>query len=558
VPQEAVSVTLDHTGSFTVSLLPCDAANVAPVGWSYLVTQVTGYANSHITQSTTYAIQPAGTGTVNLANLSPLPVPSVPTVVYVPLSGGTMLGPLILSADPTQALQASTKEYVDAAGTAANSFTTAAVAVETTRAQTAEVARQLLLPAPRVNWGQPNPVITHFQTGHGWTANNWGSSNLNDTNDFVHGSQVVTGTTPGNAGIFPTFTKTGMTPFTVVGQTLRFWVKCDNPANLASITLRIAGTGGIAGGNYLSWTIQQTSLDSTNQVWCPAGQWVQMSLPMADAFSVGAPTPSAIAEARIIVNDGGTAATVHFAGIDVYNGPAAKWPNGVVTLCFDDSYVGQYTLARPLLGQYGYRATLFPIWDQVGAGGSMTIANMHLLHDLLDWEVAPHASTLANHSGFGGLTAVQIQADITASLAIQQTQGFGSSGAYAYPLGYFSTGQDAAVTELCKVARTIDHTMYTESLPVGQPLRLRSAAGIGGVGGIGVTTYTTATTGVFALTKASPAWTILTIHDVSAGVSGNINQISIADLTTLVASINSQGLAVATMGEVIASGAFGL
>lgn len=448
-------------------------------------------------------------------------------------AGDTMTGALVLPSDPASALQAADMGWI-----------------QRTAPQN--------LPAPPVNWGQPVPVVTHFQSGHGWTANNWGSSNLNDTSDFVHGSQMVTGTTPGNAGSFPTFTKTGMSAFSVVGQTLRFWVKCDQPQNLASITLRIAGTGGIAGNNYVSWTIQQSSLDSTNQVWCPAGVWTQMSLPMADAFTVGSPTPAAITEARIIANDNGAAATVHFGGIDVYNGTPSKWPNGVVTICFDDSYVGQWNLARPLLGQYGYRATLLPIWDQVGAGGCMTLANMHTLHDLLGWEVAPHASTLANHAGFGSLTPTQIQADIAASLALMQANGFGWSGAYAYPLGYFSNGQDAAVASMCKVARTIDHTMYSESLPVGNPLRLRSAAGIGGVGGIGIATYTTASTGVFAANKASPAWTILTIHDVSSGTSGQINQISIADLTTLVASINAQGLAVATMGEVIASGVFAL
>lgn len=35
------------------------------------------------------------------------------TPMFVPLAGGTMTGPLILSSNPTQALQASPKQYVD-------------------------------------------------------------------------------------------------------------------------------------------------------------------------------------------------------------------------------------------------------------------------------------------------------------------------------------------------------------------------------------------------------------------------------------------------------------
>ena len=41
--------------------------------------------------------------------------PCAPPTLYLPLSGGTMTGPLILAADPAQPLEAATKQYVDAA-----------------------------------------------------------------------------------------------------------------------------------------------------------------------------------------------------------------------------------------------------------------------------------------------------------------------------------------------------------------------------------------------------------------------------------------------------------
>ncbi|MCR8981657.1 hypothetical protein [Brevibacillus laterosporus] len=40
-------------------------------------------------------------------------VANIPDTLFVPLAGGTMTGPLILSGNPTQALQASPKQYVD-------------------------------------------------------------------------------------------------------------------------------------------------------------------------------------------------------------------------------------------------------------------------------------------------------------------------------------------------------------------------------------------------------------------------------------------------------------
>ncbi|WPS86453.1 hypothetical protein SMD22_18345 [Brevibacillus halotolerans] len=40
-------------------------------------------------------------------------VANIPDTLFIPLAGGTMTGPLILSGNPTQALQASPKQYVD-------------------------------------------------------------------------------------------------------------------------------------------------------------------------------------------------------------------------------------------------------------------------------------------------------------------------------------------------------------------------------------------------------------------------------------------------------------
>lgn len=276
-----------------------------------------------------------------------------------------------------------------------------------------------------------------------------------------------------------------------------------------------------------------------------------VALGPADRFTTGTPTLTAIQEWRLVAQDNGTAVTVHFGGIDVYPVVNTAYPNGVVTICFDDCYVGQFSIARTILAQYGYQASMFPIIDQIGNGASFyTLANLHLLHDELGWEVAPHASTLANHSGFGSLTSGQIQSDIATSLAWMQANSFRWCGSYAYPLGYFGGGQDTTVASMVDVARTIDSTLKTETFPLGQQYRLRSSAGVGGSGGIGVTTYTNAN-GVLDQLHTNGGWGIITLHDVSATTSTNINQISQTDLTTLISTINSKGVAVATMGDVL-------
>lgn len=410
-------------------------------------------------------------------------------------------------------------------------------------------------------WGQPTSVVTHFQASHGWTASNWATSpaaNLNDTAVVIHGTQGVSATTPANAATFPTLTKTGATSVDLTGKMLRVWVKVDSasdPRNLRLLNLRAAATGGLSAGSYYSWDLQPTNLTSSvnpSLCWLPAGQWVPVALGPADRFTTGTPSLTAIQEWRFAVNDNGTAVKVYFGGIDVYPAVNTAYPNGVVTLCFDDSYAGQFNIARPILTPFGYQASMFPIVDQVGGGGSYTLAQLKVLHDDLGWEVAPHASTLANHSGFGSLTTAQIQADIAASLAWMNANAFRWSGAYAYPLGYFGGGQDAAVAPMVDGARTIDSTLKTETFPLGQQYRLRCPAGVGGLGGLGITTYT-ATGGVLDQVHANGGWAPITIHDVSATTSTNVNQISQADLSTLVAAINAKGVAVATFGDVLRS-----
>lgn len=63
----------------------------------------------------------------NVADLTRKDYVDTQVATAVPLAGGTMTGLLILSADPTAAKGAATKQYVDASGTGATTFATGAV-----------------------------------------------------------------------------------------------------------------------------------------------------------------------------------------------------------------------------------------------------------------------------------------------------------------------------------------------------------------------------------------------------------------------------------------------
>jgi hypothetical protein len=102
--------TLDPNGAFSIALPATDDPDISPNGYTYKVEERFGGKLLR-----TYSIQvPYDTvGSIDLATIAPVQ-PVTASVQLLPLSGGTMTGPLILSGDPTADLGAATKQYVDA------------------------------------------------------------------------------------------------------------------------------------------------------------------------------------------------------------------------------------------------------------------------------------------------------------------------------------------------------------------------------------------------------------------------------------------------------------
>jgi hypothetical protein len=63
--------------------------------------------------------------------------------------------------------------------------------------------------------------------------------------------------------------------------------------------------------------------------------------------------------------------------------------------------------------------------------------------------------------------------------------------------------------------------------------------------------YTTATTGWLDKAKAAKGWLHMTFHSIIPSGTATSNQITVADFTTLCASIEAKGIAVAPTAEVM-------
>lgn len=401
----------------------------------------------------------------------------------------------------------------------------------------------------------PSTVVTRFESGHGWGSATGITQASNDTTVPGLGTQTMKLTTQANT--FGFTRRTGLPAVDLTSRHPRLWLIVENPAAWTgggSISLLAANTGALGSSVYFSW---QINLDvpanfTDNAVMTPAGQLVVIDCPWAAVFTSGTPTKTAIVDWQISVNAGNVAGNnIWVAGIDTVSNLPTKFPNGVVTLCFDDTYQGQWDLARPALTKYGYPAHLFPINSQIGQAGSMTAAQLRTLQDTLGWEIGAHATTPEAHANYAALTGKELRREMA-----RAADGLTSLGlrvnSYAYPLGTITQNSaDAEAARMFRAGRTINPSVIG-ALPPSNPWRLRSRSGVGGSGGFGVTSSgTSGTYGLLNAAKAGTGWVVLTMHNVTSAASGNVNTISAADLTTLVDSINALGMDVATITQVL-------
>ena len=125
-----------------------------------------------------------------------------------------------------------------------------------------------------------------------------------------------------------------------------------------------------------------------------------------------------------------------------------------VVITFDDGYESAYTIAYPIMEQYGIKGTVYvtPAW--IGAPGYLTLQELTILHNA-GWTIANHSW---NHLLLPELPREAVTNEIQTTIDWLNSNGF-ADGAYhlAYPYG----GYNNSVLEVCselgiKTARTVN------------------------------------------------------------------------------------------------------
>jgi peptidoglycan/xylan/chitin deacetylase (PgdA/CDA1 family) len=400
-----------------------------------------------------------------------------------------------------------------------------------------------LPPIQQVSPTSQETIVSILDAGSGFSASNAASSNVNDTGDFVTGTQSAWAQTKGD-GTETLIQNLGVPAADATDKFIKIRFKGNNLTGYNSIKFR-AGNGAFS--SYWEWTLALTGTSST----VDENSWQVDTLNWQTATKVGNPTRSGLTAWAIVIKDNNTGVqnVIHLDGISLVDDGGATWPVAPITITFDDSYDGVYKYARPAMDKYGFRGVVYPIWGSIGTAGRMTAAQIVALRDISGWDIGSHASTTAVHdsvNSFRDFTPAQLDTEFAAAKAAAYALGIRTSDHLAYPQSKYN---DAVVLEVRKYfasARTT-FSQNLETIPPANVMWLRSKT----------VHWDTDTVPVMkALIDAAQVnrtWLILDWHQLVTAAPGPVFEYLSSNFALVMDYIASLGIPVRTIGEVLAT-----
>ncbi|WP_250009020.1 polysaccharide deacetylase family protein [Actinoplanes sp. M2I2] len=433
-----------------------------------------------------------------------------------------------------------------------------------------DAARPVLLGAATVAGLSKASWSQNFQPGHGWKSagGNVQKVVLDDTSEFVRGTQSISLTTAGRAGAGGTnadqacVERLGGPAVNLKGKAIRLIFAVSDVEKLRWINFYV-GTAGL--DNAFRWRVHT---HAKGQNWVQSGEWVAVTLQWGDlnassgTYKINpARMPSVqggFTDMRFSVIDAGTGpCTVRLQAVEIVPDIKSSHPNGLVSITFDDSWQDVFTNGRPLMEKYGFAGTTYTIADQINTGGKFTTDQLRAAQNLSGWEVAGHSYQGAVHAArYSGVTAEVVDKDAGALRRWMRENNF-NSDSFAYPGGQFGTTTDgqsveSIVQRYFTTGRSIIGEDTRENTPPPMPMRLRSLTGISSTQkGMSNPNTLVARGGVLDRTQYAGGWLILCFHRVVTTTPRNSSECHKNDFAKIMKAIKGRGMEVRTVGEVM-------
>jgi peptidoglycan/xylan/chitin deacetylase (PgdA/CDA1 family) len=372
-------------------------------------------------------------------------------------------------------------------------------------------------------------VITNFASGHGYAKGSQGVL-TDDTTDFIIGSQSLK--LASNSALEAHADKTGLT-IDLTGKEIVIYMKISSLTNLvgASGYARIMFAEDSGFTKYYEATLSYAKLNSGQRSWAD-GKWHRLVYTFSELTATGAPNRAGITAIRIQMDDNNNSTTLNVNSIRTMN----ENSTGMCSITFDDGWESQYTEARKKLDEYGFKATLYCIPAGLGAANYMTLQQAKDLQNLSGWQIASHYQT-----DLTTLTGAQVEAALRSTKEYLITNGFKGYEDFAYPNGAYNDTVLPIVQKYFRSGRTV--ASYYESFPPANLHQIRVFS---------VLNTTTAAAMTTAIDKAilNKEWLIFVFHKITTPAS-SLTDCTIADFGTVVDYINSSGISLKTIEEVL-------
>lgn len=146
----------------------------------------------------------------------------------------------------------------------------------------------------------------------------------------------------------------------------------------------------------------------------------------------------------------------------------ASFPQGIVSINFDDGWKSAYTAGFPILSAAHLPATFYIVTRYLGDGAYMTVAQVRALQAAGE-EIGAHTR---NHPRLTALTSDQMEQEIAGSRQDLKSIGIDSIATFAYPYGLHNLETDAIVRQAgFSAARLVEPGL---DFPESDPYSLRA------------------------------------------------------------------------------------
>lgn len=402
-----------------------------------------------------------------------------------------------------------------------------------------------------------NPQNNTLANGHTWTLSQQfaAGSELNYTGDGgLNSAQCIKLVTKGE-GAFAGAELKRLTELNLKGKHLRFFFKIppESAATLNSIQVAV-GSGASAFTGQLKNTIVSSFSSTELAQYGKAGEWFTACVvPYGLEGRTGTEINwEKIQDYRVLVEDNKAGATtVLFGGVQIVDNDP-RYTNGVLSFTFDDCYGSQWEKLAPMLGEYGYKASLYLTVNAVNTATKLTLEQIQHLQNVQGWDVSVHVNEGAHNvnpeTGMTTLTETVILNDLRAAQEKLAEWGLFSTNHWAIPSGRFDARFMNFTRELFSSAR-ITGGGGGETVPPADPRRLR-IAGMTNASKTGPSSEVGSMKWKIAETKAFGGWMILLIHDVAAAAK-EPNTLEEKKVKETVEAVHAEGLTVRKVSEVL-------